>query len=66
MRIELSELNRLRIERDLTYDKMAREIGITPQNLYRLLNTPNPNLFDRTLYRIRKYLRRQGVNLEAA
>jgi DNA-binding Xre family transcriptional regulator len=56
---EVLELNRIRIDRDLTYEDLAREIhGVTRQAIYRILNTPNPKMHDRTLAKIRKYIDR--------
>jgi transcriptional regulator with XRE-family HTH domain len=63
--LELMQLNRLRIERDLTYAKLAKEVGLTAPAVYRLLTTPNAKAHDRTLYRIRKYLRKCGVEVAA-
>jgi predicted transcriptional regulator len=56
---DLVELNRLRLERDLTYDRLAQLTGLRIQTLYRILTVPNAKLHDRTLYKIQKFLARQ-------
>jgi transcriptional regulator with XRE-family HTH domain len=54
---ELTELNRIRLEEDKSYESLAEEIGIgDTSTLYRLLNQPEREPQDRTLYKIRKYL----------
>ena len=54
---EIVELNRIRLERDLTYQRLADETGISLQTLYRILNQPNARLRDRTLYKVQRFLR---------
>lgn len=59
---QLAELNRIRLERDLTYEQLADEIGdIDPSALHRLLNQPGRRPIDRTLFKIRRYLERRRV-----
>ena len=51
----INQLNRIRLERNLSYASLASEIGINPGGLHRILNgetTP----YDRTLHKIRRYL----------
>lgn len=62
--LEINELNRLRIERDLTYETLAKGIGVALPTVYRILNVPNPHVHDRTLYKIQRFLeraRRKGL-----
>jgi len=53
---DLLELNRIRLEEDLTYGELAQAIGIDRTVLLRLLQQPDRGAHDRTLYKIRKYL----------
>lgn len=64
MLMEVVELNRLRLERNLTYKRLAAGIGITLPTLYRILRDPNSRMHDRTLYRLRRYL--EQLKSEAA
>jgi transcriptional regulator with XRE-family HTH domain len=53
---ELLELNRIRLDEDLTYEDLAERIGIDRTTLLRLLQQPNRGAHDRTLHKIRRYL----------
>jgi transcriptional regulator with XRE-family HTH domain len=53
---ELVELNRIRLDEDLTYEQLADAIGIERTTLIRLLRTPGREPFDRTLHKVRRYL----------
>jgi hypothetical protein len=53
---ELIELNRYRLEADLSYGRLAGLIGLKRQTLFRLLSTPGTEPHDRTLYKIQKFL----------
>jgi transcriptional regulator with XRE-family HTH domain len=55
MHPDLIHLNRLRLERDLTYGRLAGLIGLKRQTLFRLLSTDSAP-HDRTLYKIRQFL----------
>ena len=61
---DLLDLNRFRLERNLTYRELAALVGVKPKNLHRLLNSVNPVMHDRTLHQIRAFLDR--VRREAA
>lgn len=56
MQNELIELNRLRLERDLSYGRLAGLVGLKRQTLFRILSTPDAKPHDRTLYKIQKFL----------
>ena len=56
MHPDLIHLNRLRLERDLTYGRLAGLIGLKRQTLFRLLSQDDCTPHDRTLYKIRRYL----------
>lgn len=62
---EFYALNRIRVERNLTYEALANQIGLKPQTLYRVLNVPNPHVHDRTLFKIQRFLAQHG-SIEAA
>lgn len=53
---DLSEVNRIRLERDLTYEQLAEQIGIDSSALFRLLNEPARKPHDRTMFKIRRFL----------
>ena len=53
---ELAELNRIRLEEDLSVATLAAGIGVDTSTLHRLLFTPNREPYDRTLYKIRRFL----------
>lgn len=50
------ELNRIRLDDDRSYPSLAKEIGIDPSALYRLLNDDDRDPWDRTLHKIRRFL----------
>ena len=56
MQSELIQLNRIRLERDLSYGRLAGLIGLKRQTLFRLLSQDGCTPHDRTLYKIRRYL----------
>lgn len=56
---EIQELKRLKKETGLSYEKMAREIGISWRSLYRWLKG-NSLPSDLALKAIKKYLDNQG------
>lgn len=60
---ELLTLSRLRLERDLTYQQLADEVGMPFQTLYRLLTVPNARVHDRSLFKIQRYLSAQAENV---
>lgn len=53
---ELERLDLYRLQRDLSYRDLAAEVGIPYRTLYTLLTAKNPRPFDRTVYKIRKFL----------
>lgn len=55
---DLKDLSKIRLQRDLTYADLAREIGVNTTTVYRLLTRPDRHVHDRTLYKVREYLRR--------
>lgn len=52
----LTELNRIRLDEDLSYSELAGQIGIGASVLYRVINKPERQTWDRTLHKIRRYL----------
>lgn len=52
----VDELNRERLERDLTYKALSKGIGVSERTVYRICNLPDQALRDRTAFKIRKYL----------
>jgi hypothetical protein len=53
---ELTELNAYRVRENLTYRALATQVGVAWRTLYGLLNASNPRPYDRTLYKIRRFL----------
>jgi transcriptional regulator with XRE-family HTH domain len=54
---ELNELNRIRLEDDLTYNELASLIGLKDgSSVNRLLREKTGQPAERTLFRIRKFL----------
>lgn len=49
-------LNRVRLEEDLSYDRLSALCGVNSRTLYRILTTPNAKIHDRTLFKIQKFL----------
>lgn len=62
---ELNDLNRIRLERDLTYEALAQQVGLQRTTLLRLLTTTGPRMHDRTLFKIRRFLQAQQQELSA-
>lgn len=56
---EVAELSNLRLERDLTYEQLANEIGVARTQLHSAINTPLKDLRmnERTEFKIRRFLR---------
>ena len=52
---ELEELQRIRLDEDLTYRQLGEMVGVRGQTLYQLLNTETQPL-DRTLHKIQRFL----------
>jgi hypothetical protein len=57
---EIDELNAIRLDRDWSYQELADDMeaaghGVPSKTLHALL-TQRPKPYDRTLYKIRKYL----------
>lgn len=61
----LERLNRIRLERDLSFRALAAEIGMPYRNLVRLLSTPDARMRDRTLYKIQRYLNAADESLSS-
>jgi transcriptional regulator with XRE-family HTH domain len=56
---ELTELRTFRLENGLTYRALADKVGVAYRTLYGLLNEPSPRPYDRTLFKIRRFLESQ-------
>ncbi len=52
---ELIELNRIRLDDDLSYNRLADEIGVAAGALYRTLQK-GAQPHDRTLHKIRRFI----------
>jgi len=63
---ELLDLNRIRLERDLSYGRLGELVGVQRQTLYRILTTPNAKVHDRTLFKIQRFLSKHPKTGEAA
>lgn len=53
---EVLELQRIRLDEDLTYRELEALTGVNRQTLYQLLNDSHVRPIDRTLHKIRRYL----------
>jgi transcriptional regulator with XRE-family HTH domain len=62
---EIIELRRIRLEEDLTYLELARRIGLSERTLYRAMNVPDSNVWDRTMFKMRRYLNRRRESAPA-
>jgi hypothetical protein len=63
---ELAELNRIRLDEDLSIATLALGIGIDPSALHRLLFLPNRQPWDRTLHKVRRFLAARKAAQRAA
>jgi transcriptional regulator with XRE-family HTH domain len=52
----IEALHRVRLDRDLSYEALAEELGLSRRNLFRLMNDKRATMHDRTLHKIRRYL----------
>jgi transcriptional regulator with XRE-family HTH domain len=52
----VTELNRIRLEENLSYAEIAADMELDPGALYKILNELTDKPYDRTLYKIRRYL----------
>lgn len=52
----IAELHKVRLDRLLTYDQFALQVGLSRRNLFRLMNDPTAGMQDTTYARIRRYL----------
>ena len=55
---EVRRLNELRLERDWSYRELADDMGFPEKTIHRILTTRNVRLYQRTLFKIRRYLER--------
>jgi transcriptional regulator GlxA family with amidase domain len=58
MNTELLDLERIRLDRDLTFDSLAARIGISRRNLFRLFEQPQAQMHKRTRTKIQKFIAR--------
>jgi DNA-binding Xre family transcriptional regulator len=61
-----SALHKVRINRDLTYDQLAGEVGVSRRNLIKFMNEPKAGVRDRWLGRVVRYLDAQESSNAAA
>ena len=54
----LEQVNQLRLDEDLTYADLARQIGIDAGALHRILNG-RAEPIDRTLFKVRRFLEKR-------
>jgi len=59
-------LNRLRVERNWTYDELADRIGMSRRNLLRLCVDPNARVRDRTAAQLRRFIAETDTRRTAA
>lgn len=52
----VDELNRVRLDGDYSYAELATRIGIDPGGLHKLLNGKSEQPYDRTLFKVRRFL----------
>lgn len=52
----IAQLHSVRLQRDLTYEELAEQVGLSSRNLFRLMNERGAAMHDRTLHKIRQYL----------
>jgi len=53
---ELDELNRIRLDEDLTFRDLGELLGLSAGTVNKLLTGDQPALYDRTLHKIRRFL----------
>lgn len=53
---EIRDLQRVRLERDLTYRELAEKLGMSERGIAKLLAAPRPKPWERTLHKVRKFL----------
>jgi DNA-binding Xre family transcriptional regulator len=52
-------LHKVRIDRDLTYEQLAIEVGVSRRNLIKFMNEPRAGVRDRWLGKVVRYLETQ-------
>lgn len=56
MHAEIAALNRIRLEENLSYYELGLRCRLPEPTIRRILQAAEPQVYDRTLYRIRAYL----------
>lgn len=59
----LASLDEVRLARDLTYDELANELGLSRRTVIRLLTDREAGMFDRTERKLRDYVDAQRAAL---
>ena len=59
-------LERFRLERDLTYRELAQRLNVSESTVIRLINPPRTLPLKRTLFKVRRLLESEGIDLGAA
>lgn len=60
MNNEVAELNQIRLDEGLSYAELGKAIGLDRTALYRILQQPGRQPYDRTLHKIRRFLVARG------
>jgi transcriptional regulator with XRE-family HTH domain len=55
----IAEANRIRLDENLTYERLAQLVGLTTKTLHRALTDRSVKPYDRTLHRISEWLDRR-------
>lgn len=60
----LADFDEVRLARNLTYDQLATEVGLSRRTVIRLLMDRDTTMFDRTERRLRDYVESQRAVLD--
>lgn len=54
-------LNQVRLDEDYSYAQLAQQIGVDPGGLHKLLNGKSEQPYDRTLFKVRRFLEKRDT-----
>ncbi len=57
----ITQLHQLRVDRNLTYEQLAADIGVSPRNFIRLMTDPKAGMYDRTFHILRRYVEKTAA-----